>query len=85
MSYHRSHSALGVTRDQQKILIDIPAEELQKLPPDVRLNLVLRRQEVKAAERASFWEGLSTAVVVAAPLAAFFGFSWFERKKGKKQ
>jgi uncharacterized protein YjeT (DUF2065 family) len=61
--------ALGVTRDQQKLLIDIPAEELEKIPAEQRLQLVLRRQEVKAAESASRWSAISTAVIVAVPIA----------------
>jgi hypothetical protein len=74
--------ALGVTKDQQKLLIDIPAEELSSLPADERLNLVLRRQEVKAAESSARWDAISTAVMVAAPIAAFIGIDQIS-KKGK--
>jgi hypothetical protein len=84
MSYHQAHSALGVTRAQQKLLIDIPEEELLKLTTQERLDLVLRRQEVKAAESSARWGAIATAIAVAAPLAAFFGFSW-AADKGKKQ
>ena len=84
MSYHQVHSALGVTREQQKLLIDIPEEELLKLTAQERLGLVLRRQEVKAAESSARWGAVTTAVAVAAPIAAFFGLSWFTGKKGKK-
>lgn len=83
MSYHRTHSALGVTKEQQKALIAIPAEELQKLPASERLQLVLRRQEVKAAESSARWSAIATAVPLAATLAAFLGLSWVS-KKGRK-
>lgn len=83
MSYHRTHGALGVTRDQQKVLIDIPEEELLKLTPQERLNLVLRRQEVKAAESSARWNAIATAAAVAVPLAAFLGFSWASKDKTK--
>jgi hypothetical protein len=76
--------ALGVTRAQQKLLVNIPEEDLQAIPAEERLSLVLRRQEVKAAESAARWEGLATAVAVAAPIAAFMGITWFSEKKGKK-
>lgn len=76
MSYHRTHEALGVTREQQKALIDIPIAELKALPPEERLNLVLRRQEVKAAESSARWDAVATFVTVAVPIAAFLGISW---------
>ena len=82
MTYHRTHSALGVTKEQQKVLIDIPVEELQKLSAQERLSLVLRRQEVKAAESAARWSAIATAIPLAVTLAAFLGLSWVS-KKGK--
>ena len=82
MSYHRTHSALGVTKEQQRILIDIPEEELRKLPTEERLALVLRRQEVKAAESAARWDAISSFATIAIPLAAFFGItSWVSKGK----
>jgi hypothetical protein len=61
--YVRSHSALGVTRDHQKTLLkSVTDSELQSLPPEERLRLVLRRQEVKAAESHARWSALSTFV-----------------------
>jgi len=82
VSYHRAHSALGVTKEQQKILIDIPPAELKALPPEERLALVLRRQEVKAAESAARWDAISSFVAVAAPIAAFLGISsWISKGK----
>jgi hypothetical protein len=83
MSYHRIHSALGVTREQQELLIDIPSEELLALSAQERLSLVLRRQEVKAAESSARWGAIATAVAVAVPIAAFLGFSLVATKKGK--
>jgi hypothetical protein len=67
--------ALGVTKEQQQVLIDSPSAELKNLPAEERLGLVLRRQEVKAAESAARWDAISTAVVVGAPIAAFLGIS----------
>jgi len=74
--------ALGVTKDQQRVLIDIPEAELTKLDAEARLGLVLRRQEVKAAESSARWDAISTAVVVAVPIAAFIGIPLVS-KKGK--
>lgn len=85
MSYYRAHSALGVTRAQQKTLIDIPDEDLRAMEPEQRLNLVLRRQEVKAAESAAFWDAVASAVTVGVPLLAFFGISSLASKKGAKK
>ena len=65
--------ALGVTKEQQRILINIPTEELTSLPAEERLSLVLRRQEVKAAESSARWNAISTAVIVAAPIATLVG------------
>ena len=82
MSYHRTHNALGVTKDQQKILVDVPEEQLRALAPEERLALVLRRQEVKAAESAAMWDAISSFVAVAAPIAAFLGVSsWISKGK----
>lgn len=82
MSYHRVHSALGMTREQQKILIDIPPTELKNLPAEERLSLVLRRQEVKASESAARWDAISSFVAVAVPIAAFLGISsWITKGK----
>jgi peptidoglycan hydrolase-like amidase len=74
--------ALGVTQDQQRVLIDIPEEQLKKMDAEARLSLVLRRQEVKAAESSARWDAISTAVMVAAPVAAFIGIDQLS-KKGK--
>ena len=78
MAYVRSsHAALGVTRDQQKFLLEsVTDEELLDLPPEERLRLVLRRQEVKASESSARWSALATFVSVAVPIAAFMGISW---------
>lgn len=84
MGYVRVHTGLGVTRDQQSKLLEIPVEELEALPADVRLNLVLRRQEVKAAETAAFWDSVSTAIAVAIPALAVFGITLGINRKGKK-
>jgi hypothetical protein len=73
--------ALGVTRDQQKLLIDIPAEELLALSAEERLSLVLRRQEVKASESQAKWNAISTAVVVGVPIIAFLGLDFAKGKK----
>ena len=83
MSYHPYIPLpLGVTKEQQKILLDIPPEELKNLPAEERLSLVLRRQEVKAAESAARWSALSTAVIVAVPIAALLGISsWISKGK----
>lgn len=80
MSYYRI--PLGVTKEQQKILLDIPPAELKNLPAEERLSLVLRRQEVKAAESAARWDAISSAIAVAVPIAAFLGVSsWLTRGK----
>lgn len=77
MSYVRSHRPLGVTKAQQETLVtSVTDEELRSLPPEERLGLVLRRQEVKAMESSARWDALATFVTVAVPIAAFFGFSW---------
>ena len=77
MSYVKDHTALGVTRDQQKFLLEsVSEEELLELPAEERLRLVLRRQEVKASESSARWGALATFVSVAVPIAAFMGISW---------
>ena len=81
MSYVKAHSALGVTKDQQAVLVDIPDEDLRKLPTEERLNLVLRRQEVKASEISSRWEAISAFVSVAVPVAALLGLNWATKGK----
>lgn len=81
MAYVTSHGALGVTKDQQETLVDIPEADLRKLPTEERLNLVLRRQEVKAAESSARWDALATFTTVAIPIAAFFGISWVTKGK----
>ncbi len=81
MSYHRAHGALGVTKEQQKILIDIPAAQLKNLPAEERLRLVLRRQEVKAAESSARWDAISSFVAIAAPIAAVLGINWATKGK----
>jgi hypothetical protein len=73
MSYVRT--GLGVTRDQQSQLLKVTDEELAALPTDVRLNLVLRRQEVKASELAARWSAVATAIAVAVPILAVFGIT----------
>ena len=80
MSYHPT--SLGVTKEQQKILLDIPEAELKSMSAEERLSLVLRRQEVKAAESSARWDAISSAVVVAVPIAAFLGISsWLTKGK----
>lgn len=80
MSYHST--SLGVTKEQQKILLDIPEAELKSMSAEERLSLVLRRQEVKAAESSARWDAISSAVVVAVPIAAFLGISsWLTKGK----
>jgi hypothetical protein len=79
MSYHRI-SALGVTKEQQKLLIDIPVEQLKELGPVERLELVLRRQEVKAAESSARWNAAATFVSIAVPVAAMLGLSWASKR-----
>lgn len=82
MSYHKVYSALGVTKEQQKILLNIPTAELENLPAEERLGLVLRRQEVKATESSARWDALATFVSVAVPIAAFLGISsWVGKGK----
>jgi hypothetical protein len=82
--YVRSHSALGVTRDQQKYLLkSVTEEELQSIVPEERLRLVLRRQEAKAAESSARWSAIATFVSVAVPIAAFMGISWAASDGGK--
>jgi len=76
MAYVKVHNALGVTREQQEVLIAIPEAQLKNLSAEERLNLVLRRQEVKATESSARWDAISTFVTVAVPIAAFFGISW---------
>ena len=73
-------NALGVTKEQQEVLIDIPQEQLRALPPEERLNLVLSRQAVKAQESSARWDALSTFVSVTVPIAAFFGISWASKR-----
>ena len=81
MSYHLSNiTALGVTTEQQKVLLDIPIDKLRDLPPQDRLGLVLRRQEVKAMESSAMWDAVATFVSVAVPIAAFFGLSWAAKR-----
>jgi hypothetical protein len=81
MSYIKTHNALGLTRAQQTTLVEsVTVEELEALPVQERLGLVLRRQEVKAAESSARWSALSTFVVVAVPIAAFFGISLRSKK-----
>lgn len=79
MAYVKTHSALGVTKEQQKVLIAIPEAQLKNLSAEERLNLVLRRQEVKAVESSARWNAISTAITVAVPIAAFFGISWVSK------
>jgi hypothetical protein len=82
MAYVRVYNALGVTKEQQKVLIDIPIAELRALSAEERLSLVLRRQEVKASESSARWNAVSSFVVVAVPIAAFLGVSsWLTRGK----
>lgn len=81
MSYVSQREALGVTRAQQELLIDIPDIDLRNMPAEERLALVLRRQEVKAAESSARWDALATFVSVAVPLTAFFGISWAASKR----
>lgn len=80
MAYVRVHTGLGVTQDQQAKLLEVTDEELAALPADVRLNLVLRRQEVKATELNAKWSAIATAITVAVPVLAIFGISMRGRK-----
>ena len=86
MSYVRSsHTPLGVTRDQQKILLESVTEsELRNLPPEERLRLVLRRQEAKASESSARWGAVATFVSVAVPITAFLGISWAATSRSGK-
>jgi hypothetical protein len=79
MGYVRVHRGLGVTRDQQAKLLEVSDEELQSLPPEVRLNLVLRRQEVKATELSARWNAIATGIAVAVPILAVFGITMKNR------
>jgi hypothetical protein len=83
VSYMRSsHAPLGVTRDQQKILLEsVTEDELRELPAEERLRLVLRRQEAKAAESGARWGALATFVSIAVPVTAFFGISWATKNR----
>lgn len=82
MSYVRTNTALGVTRAQQTTLVEsVTDEELAALDPETRLNLVLRRQEVKASESQARWAAISSFVIVSVPIATFLGLSFAGRKK----
>lgn len=54
----------------QRGALSLSAEELAKLPPQVRLEYLMRYHEVVAARHNVFW----TAVAAAVPLLALLGF-----------
>jgi hypothetical protein len=87
MTYHPAwnhYGAVGEVTEGDSALIERRETRADAELDLLRERLVIEKAQVKATERAAFFEGLQTLVIVAIPIAVFFGFDrWFksERKK----
>ena len=78
MSYLAS---LGLSKEQEETLLDLTSEQLREIPPEERINLVLRKHEVEATRRSDFWEGIAALGTVIIPIATFLGIRALWGKK----
>lgn len=78
MSYYRG---LGLTEQQEKTLLDLTPDQLRTIPPEERLNIVLRKHEMEATRRSDFWEAVTAIGTVVIPIATFLGIKALWGKK----
>jgi hypothetical protein len=79
MSYHRT--GLGSFDKEQLSSLAVSPEELAKLDPDTRAELLMRHHEIKAQKRSTFWSAVESIAVGALPMMAFLGITSLWGKK----
>lgn len=71
MAYENTKRTL--TREQHAALLDVPPEELRKLPTSERINLAYLHAEHKVRKQEAFWTAVQGFALGALPVLTFFG------------
>lgn len=75
--------AAGLTEDQRTAL-HVEPEYLASLPPQDRLSLAIRAEELDLAKSDSFWNAIEGIATVLLPLAVSVGLVQFVTGKSRK-
>jgi hypothetical protein len=72
-----AYADLGFTKEERAAL-KVTTDDLRALTPEQRIDYTLRHREIKAQERAAFWDAIASAMPVL--IALGFG-AWLGGKK----
>ncbi|MDX1421540.1 MAG: hypothetical protein R3322_00280 [Kiloniellales bacterium] len=77
-----SYIPMGFTPAQEDALLAFSPDELNKLDLMERVELAMRHREIRAEERATFWQAVQAFAVAVVPMAAGLGLArLFEAKR----